>query len=76
MRAELSVRTIGEAGDRRGHAIRDLLDGEGWHISGLALGIGHDPLPPLTGSTSAHKNEDCKNDCGLDLQSHVKRDCG
>ena len=31
------------------------------------------PPPPLTGSTSAHNNEDYKRDCGLDLQSHVKK---
>ena len=36
------------------------------------LGATHCPLP-LTGSTSAHNNEDCKKDCGLDLQSHVKK---
>ena len=37
---------VGEAGNRRGggDTIHDLLDG-GMNISGLALGIGHDPLP-------------------------------
>ena len=29
--------------------------------------------PPLTGSTSTQGNEDCKKDCGLDLQSQVKK---
>ena len=34
------------------------------------LGTGH--LPPPR-STIAHNKEDCKKDCGLDLQSHVKK---
>ena len=28
--------------------------------------------PPLTGSTSAHNNEDCKNDCGLHHPGIIK----
>ena len=76
LRAELSVRAIGEAGDRRGDAIRDLLEGEGIthfrpRFGDRARSIA--PSPTLTGSTSAHYNEDCKKDCGLDLQSHVKK---
>ena len=49
LRAEFSVRTIGEADDRSvgvGRSVIYLVRGGGNNTSGLTLGIGHDPLPP------------------------------
>ena len=49
---------------------------EGWGMTyfrpRFGLGTTHCLPAPLTGSTSAYNNVDCKKDCGLDLQSHVK----